>query len=84
MALRAHATGSGPAPAEAPPADVKLVRRPDADLPTDEVVMLLVTGATFARARALGQAYGATPAEVFARALGALEALLAAAPPPEK
>lgn len=68
MALRAQAHGGMTAPA----ADVKLVARPDAELPQDEVVMVLLTRATFDAARAIGQAMGCGPAEVFAAALRVL------------
>lgn len=68
MALRAQAHGGMTAPA----ADVKLVPRPDAELPQDEVVMVLLTRQTFDAARAIGQARGEGPAEVFAAALRAL------------
>jgi len=74
MVMRAQARGSGPVGrAIAGAEDGKLDPRPDADLPHDDVVMVLVTRDTWERARALGRAYGHAPAELFAFALRALQ-----------
>ena len=67
MAMRATARGMLD---EVP---LKIDPRPDQDLPQDDVVMLLVTRDTWERARALGQAYGHAPAELFCFALKVLQ-----------
>ena len=80
MAMRATARG---AIEETVP---RIDPRPDAELPQDDVVMVLLTRDTWERARALGQAYGHAPAELFCFALKVLQeraeaaGLVAAAP----
>jgi hypothetical protein len=82
MVMRAQARGAAVAAGPrtiAGAEDGKLDPRPDADLPQDDLVMLLVTRDTWERARALGRAYGHPPAELFAFALRALQERAAAA-----
>jgi hypothetical protein len=76
MVMRAQARGpvAGAGAREIAGAeDGKLDPRPDAELPQDEVVMVLMTRDTWERARVLGQAYGHAPAELFGFALRVLQ-----------
>jgi hypothetical protein len=51
----------------------RLDPRPEAELPTDEVVVVLLTRDTWERARALGRAYGHGPDALVGLALRALQ-----------